>query len=44
VPVKMTAFAVKPPTAMLGAIKCGDEVKVKFELVVGPKVVAAIDR
>lgn len=44
VPVKMTAFAVKPPTAMLGAIKCGDEVKVRFELVVGPKVVAAIDK
>ena len=44
VPVKMTAFAVKPPTAMLGAIKCGDEVKVKFELMVGPKVVAAIDK
>ncbi len=39
-PVKMTAFGVKPPTAMLGTIRCGDEVKVKFELMVGPKVVA----
>jgi polyisoprenoid-binding protein YceI len=44
VPVKMTAFQVKPPTAMLGAIKCGDEVKVKFDLVVGSKVIAAVDR
>lgn len=40
VPVKMTAFGVKPPTAMLGAIKCADEVKVKFDLVVGPRIVA----
>jgi polyisoprenoid-binding protein YceI len=44
VPVKMTAFAVKPPTAMLGTIRCGDEVKVKFELVVGQKVIAAVDK
>jgi polyisoprenoid-binding protein YceI len=43
-PVKMTAFGVKPPTAMLGTIRCGDEVKVKFDLVVGPKVMAAIDK
>jgi polyisoprenoid-binding protein YceI len=40
VPVKMTAFGVKPPTAMLGTIKCGDEVKVKFDLMVGPRIVA----
>src|SRR3954463_2920517 len=33
VPLKMTAFGVKPPTAMLGAIKCGDDIKVKFDLV-----------
>ena len=44
VPLKMTAFAVKPPTAMLGTIRCGDEVKVRFEMVVGPKVMAAIDK
>ena len=44
VPLKMTAFAVKPPTAMLGTIRCGDEVKVKFEMVVGPKAVAAVDK
>lgn len=40
VPVKMTAFGVKPPKAMLGAIKTGDEVKVRFEFSVGPRVVA----
>jgi polyisoprenoid-binding protein YceI len=44
VPVKMTAYQVKPPTAMLGTIRCGDEVKVKFDLVVGPKVIAAVDK
>jgi polyisoprenoid-binding protein YceI len=44
VPVKMTAYQVKPPTAMLGAIRCGDEVKVKFDFVVGPKVIAAVDK
>jgi polyisoprenoid-binding protein YceI len=44
IPVKMTAFAVKPPTAMLGAIKCGDDVKVKFDLMVGQKVIAALVR
>jgi polyisoprenoid-binding protein YceI len=44
VPVKMTAFQMKPPTAMLGAIRCGDEVKVKFDFVVGPKVIAQNDK
>lgn len=44
VPLKMTAFGVKPPTAMLGAIKCGDDVKVKFDLVLASRVVAAIDK
>lgn len=44
VPVKMTAYQMKPPTAMLGTIRCGDEVKVKFDLVVGPKVMAAVDK
>jgi polyisoprenoid-binding protein YceI len=41
VPVKMTAFGVKPPTAMFGAIKAGDEVQVKFELSIGAKAIAA---
>ena len=41
VPVKMTDYGVKPPTAMFGTIKTGDEVKVKFEFTIGPKVVVA---
>lgn len=32
VPVVMTHYGVKPPTAMLGALKTGDEVQVHFEL------------
>lgn len=43
-PVKMTAYGVKPPKAMLGTIKTGDEVKIRFDLVVGPKVVAVIEK
>ncbi|HEY9226817.1 MAG TPA: YceI family protein [Gemmatimonadaceae bacterium] len=41
VPIKMTEFGVKPPTAMFGRIKTGDEVKVNFELIVGAKAIAA---
>lgn len=33
-PIKMTAFGVKPPTAMMGTIKTGDDVKVTFRWVV----------
>lgn len=33
VPVLMSDFNVDPPTAMLGALKTGDEVKVHFEIV-----------
>ena len=33
-PVKMTAFGIKPPVAMLGTIKTGDDVKVTFRWVV----------
>jgi polyisoprenoid-binding protein YceI len=32
VPLKMTEFNVDPPTAMMGTIKTGDEVIVKFDL------------
>jgi polyisoprenoid-binding protein YceI len=43
VPVKMTDFGIKPPTAIFGRLKTGDDVKVNFELTVGAKpVVAAI--
>ena len=41
VPILMTAFGVKPPTAIFGTIRAGDEVTIKFELSVGPKVIAA---
>jgi polyisoprenoid-binding protein YceI len=40
VPVKMTDFGIKPPTAIFGRLKTGDEVKVNFELVVGAKAIA----
>jgi polyisoprenoid-binding protein YceI len=42
VPIKMTDFGIKPPTAIFGRIKAGDNVKVKFELTVGPKTMAAL--
>lgn len=32
VPLKMTDFKMKPPTAMLGAMKTGDGVTVKFDV------------
>jgi len=33
-PIRMTAFGIKPPTAMLNTIKTGDDVKVTFRWVV----------
>jgi polyisoprenoid-binding protein YceI len=33
-PLKMTAFGIKPPTAMLNTVKTGDDVKVTFRWVV----------
>jgi polyisoprenoid-binding protein YceI len=41
VPIKMTAFGIKPPTAIFGRLKTGDEVKVNFELSIGAKAIAA---
>jgi polyisoprenoid-binding protein YceI len=40
-PIKMTDFGIKPPTAIFGRLKTGDEVKVNFELTVGAKAIAA---
>ena len=40
IPVKMTDFGIQPPTAIFGRLKCGDEVKVNFELNVGAKAIA----
>lgn len=33
-PIKMTDYGIKPPTAMMGTIKTGDDVKVTFRWVV----------
>jgi polyisoprenoid-binding protein YceI len=33
-PIRMTAFGIKPPTAMMNTIKTGDDVKVTFRWVV----------
>ncbi|HKR62281.1 MAG TPA: YceI family protein [Thermoanaerobaculia bacterium] len=35
-PIKMSAFGITPPTAMLNTIKTGDDVKVTFRWVVQP--------
>lgn len=40
-PILMTDYDVKPPTAMLGAIKTGNQVTVKFELYVAPQSAVA---
>jgi polyisoprenoid-binding protein YceI len=41
VPIKMTDFGIKPPTAIFGRLKTGDDVKVKFELTVLGKAIAS---
>ena len=41
VPIKMTDFGIKPPTAIFGRLKTGDEVKVSFELSIGAREIAA---
>ena len=41
VPIKMTDYGIKPPTAIFGRLKTGNEVKVNFELTIGPKALAA---
>jgi polyisoprenoid-binding protein YceI len=40
VPIKMTDYGIKPPTAIFGRLKTGDEVKINFELTIGPKALA----
>ncbi|MDX1530251.1 MAG: YceI family protein [Rhodothermales bacterium] len=35
VPLEMTAFGMKPPTAMLGTLKTGDRVVVHYDVTVG---------
>ena len=41
VPIKMTDYGIKPPTALFGRLKTGDDVKVNFELTIGAKAIAA---
>ncbi len=36
VPLKMTQFGIKPPVAMLGTLKTGDDITVSFRWVVAP--------
>ena len=40
-PLLMTDYGIKPPTAMFGTLRTGDEVKVNFELTVGARAIAA---
>jgi polyisoprenoid-binding protein YceI len=39
-PIKMTDYGIKPPTAMFGTLKTGNEIKVSFELTVGSAAIA----
>lgn len=41
VPILMTDYGIKPPTAMFGALKTGNQVTVKFDLVVAPQSTVA---
>lgn len=36
-PISMSEFDIKPPTAMLGTLKTGDDVNVRFELMAAPR-------
>lgn len=40
-PLLMTDFGVKPPTALLGTLRTDNKVTVKFSLLVGPQTIAA---
>src|SRR4051812_33801330 len=40
-PLLMTDFGVKPPTAMLGTLRTSNKVIVKFSLLVGPQTLTA---
>lgn len=40
VPIKMTDYGIKPPTALFGRLKTGDDVKVNFELTIGGRAIA----
>lgn len=42
VPILMTQYGIKPPRAMFGAIRAGNRVTVKFDLMIGPEAIAAV--
>ena len=40
--VLMTDFGIKPPSFMLGTLKVGNEIKIKFNIKMGPEMLAQI--
>jgi polyisoprenoid-binding protein YceI len=40
-PIQMTEFGIKPPTALLGTLRTKDKVTVNFDLVVSQRTIAA---
>ena len=38
----MSEFGIKPPSFMFGTMKVGDEIKIKFNLKVGPEMIAQL--
>ena len=38
----MTDFGIKPPSFMFGTLKVGNEIKVKFDLKLGPELIAQL--
>jgi polyisoprenoid-binding protein YceI len=38
----MSDFGIKPPSFMFGTMKVGDEIKVRFDLKVGPEMIAQL--
>ena len=43
VPLKMTDFQMKPPTALLGTLKVGDGIKLEFDITLTEQSQASID-
>ncbi|HVR43416.1 MAG TPA: YceI family protein [Thermoanaerobaculia bacterium] len=41
-PVRMSEFGIRPPTAMLGTIRTGNDVNVKFEWIVSPSPAGSV--
>jgi len=42
VPILMSDYGIKPPTALFGALRASNRVVVKFALKLGPDAVAAM--